>query len=74
MPDSLPLFVRISATDWEPGGWDVDHSVILSRRLKELGVDLIDVSSAHSSPKLAFPSPRDIRCRSRARSATRRAS
>jgi 2,4-dienoyl-CoA reductase-like NADH-dependent reductase (Old Yellow Enzyme family) len=47
LPDALPLVVRISATDWLPGGqgWDLDQSVELSRRLKDHGVDLVDVSS-----------------------------
>jgi 2,4-dienoyl-CoA reductase-like NADH-dependent reductase (Old Yellow Enzyme family) len=40
-----PLFVRLSATDWTEGGWDVEDSVILSAMLKEKGVDLIDTSS-----------------------------
>ena len=44
-PDNLPLFVRISATDWAEGGWNIEESVQLSRILKEKGVDLIDVSS-----------------------------
>jgi len=44
-PGELPIFVRISATDWAEGGWDLEQSVELSRRLKGLGVDLIDVSS-----------------------------
>jgi 2,4-dienoyl-CoA reductase-like NADH-dependent reductase (Old Yellow Enzyme family) len=44
-PDDLPVFVRISATDWTEGGWDVDQSVRLARVLKEHGVDLIDTSS-----------------------------
>lgn len=44
-PENLPLFVRISATDWADGGWDIEQSVQLSRILKEKGVDLIDVSS-----------------------------
>jgi 2,4-dienoyl-CoA reductase-like NADH-dependent reductase (Old Yellow Enzyme family) len=44
-PANLPLFVRISATDWAEGGWDVEESVQLSKILKEKGVDLIDVSS-----------------------------
>lgn len=43
-PAGLPLFVRISATDWVEDGWSVDDSVELSRRLKERGVDLIDCS------------------------------
>ena len=45
MPKDLPLFVRISATDWANGGWDIEQSVILARYLKDLGVELIDVSS-----------------------------
>ena len=44
-PDNLPLFVRISATDWADGGWNIEESVQLSQLLKEKGVDLIDVSS-----------------------------
>ncbi|MFI5157031.1 MAG: NADH:flavin oxidoreductase/NADH oxidase [Chitinophagales bacterium] len=43
--DEKPLFVRISATDWTEGAWAIDDSVQLSRKLKEKGVDLIDVSS-----------------------------
>ncbi|MGI8545756.1 MAG: NADH:flavin oxidoreductase/NADH oxidase [Gemmatimonadaceae bacterium] len=45
LPDDFPLFVRISATDWSPGGWDIDQSVELARVLARLGVDLIDCSS-----------------------------
>ncbi len=74
MPDGLPLFVRISATDWETGGWDADQSVVLARHLKALGVDLIDVSSARSCPRCAFRSPRAIRCPLRGRFDARRAS
>ena len=44
-PIDLPLFVRISATDWADGGWNIGESVQLSKILKEKGVDLIDVSS-----------------------------
>lgn len=44
-PAHLPLFVRISATDWAEGGWNADDSVALARLLRERGVDLIDVSS-----------------------------
>ena len=43
--ENLPLFVRISATDWAEGGWNIEESVQLSKILKEKGVDLIDVSS-----------------------------
>jgi 2,4-dienoyl-CoA reductase-like NADH-dependent reductase (Old Yellow Enzyme family) len=46
MPENLPLFIRISATDWKKGGWDVDQSVELVRHLAPLGVDLVDCSSA----------------------------
>lgn len=44
-PTDLPLFVRISATDWAGGGWNIEESVQLSKILKEKGVDLMDVSS-----------------------------
>ena len=44
-PERLPFFVRISATDWVPGGWDGDQSVVLARLLKQEGVDLMDCSS-----------------------------
>jgi 2,4-dienoyl-CoA reductase-like NADH-dependent reductase (Old Yellow Enzyme family) len=44
-PEELPLFVRISASDWAEGGWDLEQSIVLSSRLKALGVDLIDCSS-----------------------------
>lgn len=50
-PEHLPLFVRISASDWVEGGWDIDESVELSRRLCGLGVDLIDCSSGGLSPQ-----------------------
>lgn len=55
MPDELPLFVRISATDWAEGGWDINQSVELAKILKELGVDLIDVSSGGMLPKVQIP-------------------
>lgn len=49
-PDSLPLFIRISASDWVEGGWTIDDSVKLVRLLKPLGVDLVDCSSGGISP------------------------
>jgi 2,4-dienoyl-CoA reductase-like NADH-dependent reductase (Old Yellow Enzyme family) len=49
-PDALPLFVRISATDWMDGGWDLDQSVELARVLKGRGVDLVDCSSGGAVP------------------------
>ena len=45
IPTGMPLFVRISATDWVEGGWDIDEAVLLCAELKKIGVDLIDVSS-----------------------------
>lgn len=45
IPSSTPLFVRISATDWIDGGWEIEDSVVFARRLKELGVDLVDCST-----------------------------
>jgi 2,4-dienoyl-CoA reductase-like NADH-dependent reductase (Old Yellow Enzyme family) len=45
LPGDVPLFVRISATDWVDGGWTLDESVELARALRPLGVDLIDASS-----------------------------
>ncbi|WP_017460961.1 NADH:flavin oxidoreductase/NADH oxidase [Dyella ginsengisoli] len=44
-PEALPVWLRISATDWAEGGWDIEQSVALSRQVRELGVDLVDVSS-----------------------------
>ena len=49
-PERLPLWVRISATDWVDGGWDLDQSIALSRLLAARGVDLVDVSSGGLSP------------------------
>lgn len=54
-PDHLPLAVRISGSDWVPGGWTVDESVELARRLKLEGVDLVDCSSAGTSPSATVP-------------------
>ena len=55
VPDEQPLFVRISATDWVEGGWDIEQSVVLAGELKKLGVDLIDVSSGALVPKARIP-------------------
>lgn len=54
-PDELPLLVRISATDWREGGWDLEQSLVLCRALKECGVDLIDVSSGGLIPDAVIP-------------------
>ena len=45
IPDDMPLLVRVSATDWAAGGWDLDQTVALARILKDHGVDLVDVST-----------------------------
>jgi 2,4-dienoyl-CoA reductase-like NADH-dependent reductase (Old Yellow Enzyme family) len=55
IPQEMPLFVRISATDWVEGGWDIEQSVELAKRLKTLGVDLIDVSSGGMVPYARIP-------------------
>jgi 2,4-dienoyl-CoA reductase-like NADH-dependent reductase (Old Yellow Enzyme family) len=55
MPEEMPLFVRISATDWAEGGWDIEQSVELAIQLKGLGVDLIDVSSGGTVPYARIP-------------------
>ena len=55
LPDRCPLFVRISATDWTEGGWDIEQSVELARRLKGLGVDVIDCSSGGNVEKAKVP-------------------
>lgn len=54
-PAELPIFVRISATEWVENGWSVADSVELSRRLAAAGVDLIDASSAANIPKAPIP-------------------
>ena len=55
-PTGLPLWLRISATDWaDEGGWDVAQSVELARQVKPLGVDLIDVSSGGLLPHVKIP-------------------
>jgi 2,4-dienoyl-CoA reductase-like NADH-dependent reductase (Old Yellow Enzyme family) len=54
-PERAPLFVRISASDWVDGGWDIQQSVELARRLKELGADLIDCSSGGNVPHAKIP-------------------
>ena len=54
-PRELPLFVRISATDWVEGGWDVCQSILLARQLREIGVDLIDCSAGFLTPDADIP-------------------
>ena len=54
-PQELPLTVRLSCTDWVEGGWDLAQAVELSRRLKAIGVDLIDCSSGGAVPGVKIP-------------------
>lgn len=54
-PAPAPLFVRVSATDWAEGGWDIDECVELARWLKHDGVDLIDCSSGGMVPDAKIP-------------------
>ncbi len=54
-PENLPIFVRISATDWVDGGWNIEESVELSRILKDVGIDLIDCSSGGNISNVRIP-------------------
>ncbi len=54
-PEHLPLFVRISCTDWVEGGWDLVQSIDFCRRLKDLGIDFIDCSSGGMVPDALIP-------------------
>lgn len=55
VPENLPVFVRISATDWTSGGWDLEQSIEFCRQLKEIGVDLVDVSTGGNVPDAKIP-------------------
>lgn len=55
IPENMPLFCRISATDWVPAGWTVEDSVILAKMLAEAGVDLIDCSSGGNTAQAEIP-------------------
>lgn len=54
-PERLPLWLRISATDWAEGGWDIEQSIELARSVRALGVDLVDVSSGGLVPGVKIP-------------------
>lgn len=54
-PERLPLWLRVSATDWAEGGWDVEQSIALARHVRGLGVDLVDVSSGGLVPWQQIP-------------------
>src|SRR5204863_9104513 len=55
LPERMPLLVRISASDWKEGGWDVEQSIELARRLRAHGADLIDCSSGGAVPDVTIP-------------------
>src|SRR5262249_20277764 len=50
LPADMPLFVRISATDWAEGGWDVEQAVVLARALRAAGGDLVDCATVGRAP------------------------
>ena len=54
-PDSMPVLVRISATDWAEGGWDLSQAIAFARLLKERGIDLIDCSGGGAVPGVKIP-------------------
>jgi 2,4-dienoyl-CoA reductase-like NADH-dependent reductase (Old Yellow Enzyme family) len=54
-PEHLPVFVRISATDWVEGGWDLPQSISFCKKLKELRIDFIDVSTGGTVPDAKIP-------------------
>ena len=55
VPDNKPVGVKVSATDWVEGGWDLEQTVEYARELKKRGVDWIDVSSGGVSPLQKIP-------------------
>jgi 2,4-dienoyl-CoA reductase-like NADH-dependent reductase (Old Yellow Enzyme family) len=55
VPAELPVFVRISATDWVDGGWDIDQSVVFATELRHFGIDLVDCSSGALTPTARIP-------------------
>jgi 2,4-dienoyl-CoA reductase-like NADH-dependent reductase (Old Yellow Enzyme family) len=55
VPESMPVLVRISSTDWKEGGWDVEQSIELARMIKPLGVDMIDCSSGGNVADAKIP-------------------
>lgn len=54
-PDRCPVFMRISATDWTEGAWDIEQSTELARQARSLGIDLIDSSSGGNVPHARIP-------------------
>lgn len=55
IPESVPVLLRISATDWTDGGWDLEQSVALVKSIAKSGIDLVDVSSGGNVPHAKIP-------------------
>ncbi len=55
LPATVPLGMRVSATDWVGGGWDIEQSVVLGKALRKRGADFIHVSSGGVSPRQQIP-------------------
>jgi NADPH2 dehydrogenase len=55
LPAGMPLGVKVSATDWVEGGWDLDQTIVFAKALSQRGVDWIDVSSGGISPLQKIP-------------------
>lgn len=55
VPENLTVFVRISATDWTENGWDLPQSIEFCKELKNIGIDLIDVSTGGNVPNAPIP-------------------
>jgi len=54
-PERLPVFVRVSATDWVEGGWNLPQTIALARELKKIGIDMVDCSSGGAVPDAKIP-------------------
>jgi 2,4-dienoyl-CoA reductase-like NADH-dependent reductase (Old Yellow Enzyme family) len=54
-PERYPLFIRLSSSDWNEDGWDIEQSIELARQLQPLGVDLVDCSSGGNIPGASIP-------------------
>jgi len=55
LPEDIPLFVRLSCTDWAEGGWTIEDSVEVSKRMKAEGVDLVDCSTGGATQNARIP-------------------
>ena len=62
LPEAMPLWVRVSASDWAAGGWDLAQTISFAIELRQAGVDLIDVSSGGLVPNAVVPAEPLYRC------------